>query len=852
MRPALALRALGVGLFIAGCGFPDYTFKSGNGVAADGHGDATSDAHTEATIEGAAGRTDGAGATDARPDAPKGCTANAECSPLLGGILCDTSDGACVECRPARRDCPAGARCTANRVCEVGCDSDADCVGVPSVQKEGGAPRDAASPDGGDAASRLDGGTRPSKDAGRDSSSGRDASEDSPSDGALDGGDGGDAATRLCDLSTHTCVGCRGDADCPKGTYCDAALERCTSGCSAERPCPDGFLCCDGQCFDPDHAANHCGSCTVTCEREAGLGACIAGLCRADSCRPGFGDCNGDPRDGCETDLRTDVTHCGACGSACPTPRNAAAICQGGVCGLGPCLTSFANCDVDPATGCEANLEFNGTNCGSCGFACNLLNANQRCNQGECVVTNCHAGFADCDGILSTGCEVDTQSDPSNCGACGKICSFINAAATCSSGACVIGACTAPAANCNADPTDGCETNTSSDPDNCGACASHCVLAHATAACTDGKCVVASCEAGFGDCDGVDSDGCETNVQTSAKNCSACGVPCSTNNATPTCALASCSVKCVAGFDDCDGDPSNGCETDTSANVEHCGDCTKICPSIGGTPNCVDGTCGISACGGTLADCNGSPGDGCEVDTATSVANCGGCGKACFAPNGTANCVGSTCGIAGCATGFGNCNGDVSDGCETRLNTLSQCGGCNAPCALSHAISTCLTGRCDVGSCVTPYADCDGQASNGCEVDTSTDVKNCGGCDVACDSTNGTAKCVNGACTITCNAGFGNCNASPSDGCERATRDDVNNCGACGAVCAVQNGKPACNGTTCSISSCTAPFADCDHVYATGCETNTDTRIDNCGSCGHACDTSRGTPSCTSGVCITP
>jgi hypothetical protein len=80
----------------------------------------------------------------------------------------------------------------------------------------------------------------------------------------------------------------------------------------------------------------------------------------------------------------------------------------------------------------------------------------------------------------------------------------------------------------------------------------------------------------------------------------------------------------------------------------------------------------------------------------------------------------------------------------------------------------------------------------------------------------------------------------------------VNNCGACGAVCAVQNGKAVCNGTTCAVQSCTAPFADCDHAYATGCETNTDTRIDNCGACGHVCDTTKGTPTCTSGVCITP
>jgi hypothetical protein len=71
-------------------------------------------------------------------------------------------------------------------------------------------------------------------------------------------------------------------------------------------------------------------------------------------------------------------------------------------------------------------------------------------------------------------------------------------------------------------------------------------------------------------------------------------------------------------------------------------------------------------------------------------------------------------------------------------------------------------------------------------------------------------------------------------------------------VCAVQNGKPVCNNTTCAIQSCNAPFADCDHAYATGCETNTDTRIDHCGACGHVCDTTKGTPTCIAGVCILP
>src|SRR5206468_6070485 len=108
---------------------------------------------------------------------------------------------------------------------------------------------------------------------------------------------------------------------------------------------------------------------------------------------------------------------------------------------------------------------------------------------------------------------------------------------------------------------------------------------------------------------------------------------------TATCALGSCSIACTGSFRDCDGDASNGCEIDTATNVDSCGSCTKQCPTLAGTANCVAGACGISTCSGTLADRNGSASDGCEVETATSVGNCGGCGKACFVANGTAGCA---------------------------------------------------------------------------------------------------------------------------------------------------------------------------------------------------------------------
>src|SRR6185503_18182521 len=87
-----------------------------------------------------------------------------------------------------------------------------------------------------------------------------------------------------------------------------------------------------------------------------GLGACVNRVCRSDACTPGFGDCNGNATDGCETDLYSDPKNCGGCTNVCATPRNAASLCSAGACGVGACNKGFANCDGDLSNGCEVAL----------------------------------------------------------------------------------------------------------------------------------------------------------------------------------------------------------------------------------------------------------------------------------------------------------------------------------------------------------------------------------------------------------------------------------------------------------------------------------------------------------------
>jgi len=64
------------------------------------------------------------------------------------------------------------------------------------------------------------------------------------------------------------------------------------------------------------------------------------------------------------------------------------------------------------------------------------------------------------------------------------------------------------------------------DPDNCGGCGNVCELPHATAGCMGGACVVDSCEMGFDDCDDDPGNGCESELATDAGNCGGCGTSC--------------------------------------------------------------------------------------------------------------------------------------------------------------------------------------------------------------------------------------------------------------------------------------------------------------------------------------
>jgi hypothetical protein len=155
-----------------------------------------------------------------------------------------------------------------------------------------------------------------------------------------------------------------------------------------------------------------------------------------------------------------------------------------------------------------------------------------------------------------------------------------------------------------------------------------------------------------------------------------------------------------------------------------------------------------------------------------------------------------------CAPGFADCNGDASDGCETSLSTLENCGACGVACALPNASASCSAGACALVSCDAGAHDCDGNPENGCDVGLCGQGQHCtssGDC--------ASFVCVGGQC------------AAPSctDGVKNGDEVGVD----CGGACAIPetcNGQDDdCNGsideglgsTICGVGACQVMVQNC-------------------------------------------
>ncbi|MBX3206716.1 MAG: hypothetical protein KF764_16725 [Labilithrix sp.] len=325
-------------------------------------------------------------------------------------------------------------------------------------------------------------------------------------------------------------------------------------------------------------------------------GITVKNACIQTECPAPFATCEGT-RGLCTVDLRSDVDHCGACDSPCPrttTKTPWSYVCSEGKCQMA-CAPFYADCNGSTADGCETSVRSDPANCGACGAACA---EGVICWKGAC---GCPSGFTQC----GDDC-VRLDSDNQNCGACGSVCQAPESDAdprwTCGPGVmpprtkwmCGDSACTLqcrpPFANCNKDLCgDGCEIDLSTDRNNCGACGNACA---ADQWCQNGTC---NCPAGLTRC----GDYC-VDIATDPNHCGGCGnycvgPPSSSGKGGPTCQGGECGYVCFPGFADCDGDIDNGCEANLETSQRNCGACGTQCDVAGGQP-CVRGECLTKPC----------------------------------------------------------------------------------------------------------------------------------------------------------------------------------------------------------------------------------------------------------------
>jgi hypothetical protein len=288
---------------------------------------------------------------------------------------------------------------------------------------------------------------------------------------------------------------------------------------------------------------------------------------------------------------------------------------------------------------------------------------------------------------------VDTLSDPNNCGSCGNVCpADPGGEAVCSNGSCAL--------MCRAGYSD-CGTQFCNDLSSTASCGGSCVA-----------CNIPQASGIYN----ISSAGC---CQTADAADNSCDAFCSRGVGAENC---SCRFVCAAGFADCDldtaaGADTNGCEVQLSAGLpdgqggyKHCGACNYNCEKLPNeTTSCDGGVCQWD-CNALTRDCDLVRSNGCETPLNTN-SNCGACGTPC-PPPGVANVSSPTCSTGtcswSCSPGWGTCDGNDANGCETDLTTTARCGACNNACPTTfNGFPTCINSQCGIG-CRAGYQNCDG------------------------------------------------------------------------------------------------------------------------------------------------
>lgn len=254
------------------------------------------------------------------------------------------------------------------------------------------------------------------------------------------------------------------------------------------------------------------------------------------------------------------------------------------------------------------------------------------------------------------------------------------------------------------------------------ACGSDCKPCDAGAdRCVEGQCQCgiggARCGPGLACCPDADNSNASgrrcANLETDVEACGNCNLPCRRDlqHTARSCAFGQCQYNCEPGWKRCNADPANlNCGTHTDVDLSNCGSCGNVCggPVLHGVPGCAGGKC-EPQCEAGWASCGSPYNFGCQVDLMNRADNCGSCGNSCGDKRGVfmADCIGGRCANPLCRTHFADCNGNADDGCEFYMPD------CESKPHVSN--TACGGGTCQIVSCVGGYRDCNHDWVDGCE-----------------------------------------------------------------------------------------------------------------------------------------